>query len=281
MILPNESYFDFIFNPKLIEQKNMKMTYIYNGDNNIFKKEESNIISAEDELDNENTSVVNKETESNNGFSIEINRTQKDSLSDSKIIYSIIENQEIIKKIIIESKLQGNVNSKKIKNNLLINFSTNEGESKLLVDGVIYLRKIDYLEDITDSNTLFINSLPEEEIEATNQAIKDKIKLVYDEKQSQFNFINSNIKNPDNILTPENVSNEISKDDAKKLVQDAINNKRQEVEENGEEFSFESLKDLAIDGYEIKVTTSDNKAVIIMDVYTFTVDSEFNIIEEV
>lgn len=279
-VLPNESYFDFVFNPKLIEQKNMKMTYIYSGDNNIFKVDDSNIITAEDELDNESKTEVNKDTESSNGFSIEILRTQKDSLSDSKLTYSWIENQVINKKMIIESKLQGNVNSRKIKNNLLINYSTNEGESKLLIDSVIYLRKIDYLEDITESNTLFINSLPQNEIEATNQAIKDKIKLVYDEKQSQFNFINSNIKNPENILNPEDVSNEISKEDAKNLVQEAINNKRAECEENEEEFTLEHLKDLGVEGYELKVTTAEDKAVIILDVYTFIVDSEFNLIEE-
>ena len=52
---------------------------------------------------------------------------------------------------------------------------------------------------------------------------------------------------------------------------------RNEAQENQQEFTIQNLENLQIDGYEVSSAVTENSAIIAIDIYTFKVDSEFNI----
>lgn len=63
----------------------------------------------------------------------------------------------------------------------------------------------------------------------------------------------------------------------KSVLENKINEMKNQAEENGEEFTIENLQDLSIDGFEVSSNVADDKAIVVIDIYTFTVDKDFNI----
>lgn len=52
---------------------------------------------------------------------------------------------------------------------------------------------------------------------------------------------------------------------------------REEAVQNEQEFVIQNLENLQIEGYEVSSVVNENEAVIVVDIYTFKVNSEFNI----
>lgn len=73
------------------------------------------------------------------------------------------------------------------------------------------------------------------------------------------------------------MSSNITKEDARQALENRINSMREEAAQNEQEFVIQNLENLQIEGYEVSSVVNENEAVIVVDIYTFKVNSEFNI----
>lgn len=94
------------------------------------------------------------------------------------------------------------------------------------------------------------------------------------QKNDKFNFIDTNTGKRQDI---DKILNNITRSEAQKLLEEKISNMRNEAEQNEQEFKIQSLENLQIDGYEVSSAVTENSAIVAIDIYTFKVDSEFNI----
>lgn len=280
IILPNESSFDIELKNKSDSGAYLKVTYLYKGDNNIFaflKENSKNVYSQEDPLIVEETEQI--DSSKNSGYSIEINRSNQEASNRVKLTFSFINSEEINKKISLETNLEGNENSKNLKLDNIMIFTTENGETTITSESNIKFKNIEDIENINQENTLFLEDLSKEEYDITVQAIKDKISQVYNEKKEKFNFLDANIGNSVIEQNLEESSSEDNKNIVKEALQKRIDELRNEAIANGVEFNLQSLENLQIDGYEVASTINENMAVVVIDIYTFNIDKDFNITE--
>lgn len=280
IILPNESSFDIEFKNQSDSGAYLKVTYLYKGDNNIFaflKENSKNVYSQEDPLIVEETEQI--DSSKNSGYSIEINRSNQEASNRVKLTFSFINSEEINKKISLETNLEGNENSKNLKLDNIMIFTTENGETTITSESNIKFKNIEDIENINQENTLFLEDLSQEEYDITVQAIKDKISQVYNEKKEKFNFLDANIGNSVIEQNLEENSSENNKNIVKEALQKRIDELRNEAIANGVEFNLQSLENLQIDGYEVASTINENMAVVVIDIYTFNIDKDFNITE--
>lgn len=280
IILPNESSFDIELKNKSDSGAYLKVTYLYKGDNNIFaflKENSKNVYSQEDPLIVEETEQI--DSSKNSGYSIEINRSNQEASNRVKLTFSFINSEEINKKISLETNLEGNENSKNLKLDNIMIFTTENGETTITSESNIKFKNIEDIENINQENTLFLEDLSQEEYDITVQAIKDKISQVYNEKKEKFNFLDANIGNSVIEQNLEESSSEDNKNIVKEALQKRIDELRNEAIANGVKFNLQSLENLQIDGYEVASTINENMAVVVIDIYTFNIDKDFNITE--
>ena len=280
IILPNESSFDIELKNKSDSGAYLKVTYLYKGDNNIFaflKENSKNVYSQENPLIVEETEEI--DSSKNSGYSIEINRSNQEASNRVKLTFSFINSEEINKKISLETNLEGNENSKNLKLDNIMIFTTENGETTITSESNIKFKNIEDIENINQENTLFLEDLSQEEYDITVQAIKDKISQVYNEKKEKFNFLDANIGNSVIEQNLEESSSEDNKNIVKEALQKRIDELRNEAIANGIEFNLQSLENLQIDGYEVASTINENMAVVVIDIYTFNIDKDFNITE--
>ena len=280
IILPNESSFDIEFKNQSDSGAYLKVTYLYKGDNNIFaflKENSKNVYSQENPLIVEETEEI--DSSKNSGYSIEINRSNQEASNRVKLTFSFINSEEINKKISLETNLEGNENSKNLKLDNIMIFTTENGETTITSESNIKFKNIEDIENINQENTLFLEDLSQEDYDITVQAIKDKISQVYNEKKEKFNFLDANIGNSVIEQNLEESSSEDNKNIVKEALQKRIDELRNEAIANGVEFNLQSLENLQIDGYEVASTINENMAVVVIDIYTFNIDKDFNITE--
>ena len=280
IILPNESSFDIELKNKSDSGAYLKVTYLYKGDNNIFaflKENSKNVYSQENPLIVEETEEI--DSSKNSGYSIEINRSNQEASNRVKLTFSFINSEEINKKISLETNLEGNENSKNLKLDNIMIFTTENGETTITSESNIKFKNIEDIENINQENTLFLEDLSQEEYDITVQAIKDKISQVYNEKKEKFNFLDANIGNSVIEQNLEESSSEDNKNIVKEALQKRIDELRNEAIANGVKFNLQSLENLQIDGYEVASTINENMAVVVIDIYTFNIDKDFNITE--
>ena len=280
IILPNESSFDIEFKNQSDSGAYLKVTYLYKGDNNIFaflKENSKNVYSQENPLIVEETEEI--DSSKNSGYSIEINRSNQEASNRVKLTFSFINSEEINKKISLETNLEGNENSKNLKLDNIMIFTTENGETTITSESNIKFKNIEDIENINQENTLFLEDLSQEEYDITVQAIKDKISQVYNEKKEKFNFLDANIGNSVIEQNLEESSSEDNKNIVKEALQKRIDELRNEAIANDVEFNLQSLENLQIDGYEVASTINENMAVVVIDIYTFNIDKDFNITE--
>lgn len=286
IILPNENTLDFEFTKKSEEQSILKITYLYKGSNSgleFLKKDKVKIYSAEDgieeieELEDE-TNIEEIDDSKINGFSLEIDKTKKEANTSIKAIYSFIENEIINKKININIRTDGTQNSKTMKNSIVISQGSNDGKNgQMTIDNIIKFSKVENIEDLTEENCTFLDNLSEEEASMAIEDIKNRFEELYNEKKSNLNLID--INNKSYIVREEldNVSSNITKDEARKALEEKIIGMMQEAENNNQEFTLQNLADLQIEGLEVSSNVSETTAIIVVDIYTFNIDSNFNL----
>ena len=167
----------------------VELIKLYKGNNALL-----NLANMSDEIYSRENNIRENEINSDqtNGISIEIDKANNDSNTSLDITYNIIENEKINKKIKITSEFEGSVSSNFIENSTIVTVSTSENESKLVSEANIKFSENTEIPDLVEDNCLFLETLNEEDYNLTIQAIKDKIKLVWDYKKDQFNFIDTN-----------------------------------------------------------------------------------------
>lgn len=133
--------------------------------------------------------------EQKDGISLQINKTNTTSNTALDIICSFIENEKINKKLNIQSEIEGAVTSNTLKSNSIITLSTQDNETKFVSETDIKFSKKPEIEVLNEENCLFLETLSQEEYEPTIQAVKEQIKLVWNAKKENFDFIDTNHRN--------------------------------------------------------------------------------------
>lgn len=216
---------------------------------------------------------LQKENNQRNGFALDFNKIQNEANTKIKATYSVIENEKINKKIIVDLKTDGTVNSKEIKNDAVITISTDKGETKTVLDNIIKFKDVDGLEDLVPENCLYLDQLSEEELKITLDDLKNRFKTLYEDKKDSLNFINTNTGG----ITLEDISSAVNKEDAKNALITRVSNMMQEAIDNNQEFTIKNLENLTIDGYEVSSTVTEENAKIVVDIYTFNIDQNFTL----
>lgn len=220
---------------------------------------------------------LNKESDYKDGVGISIDEVHNSANSSIKVVRNYIENEKVNKKLSISLQTDGTKNANSISNDIVITSSTNSDETKIVAENKIkFVSKNLVLDKLTGENSVFLDDLSIDEREITIQAIKDKIHLVLEEKKQNMNFIDLNsgtsiVSSDLNNMTANNYPL------VKAALENRINTLRNEAMENEEEFTLENLMDLTIDGFEVTTNLDEDKAIIVVDVYTFSVDRDFNI----
>ncbi len=74
-----------------------------------------------------------------------------------------------------------------------------------------------------------------------------------------------------------NPENEAAKQQVKDVLIQTLRDKMREYLDQGTNLTIEDLEDLAIPDYEVQVSISSNLAIITVNGYRFSLDSEFNL----
>lgn len=246
--LPNENKLDIQFLEDTEKENTIEFTYLY------------------------------KNSEYKSGISINIDEVHNSASSSIKIVKNYIENEKVNKKESLAIQSNGTQNSNTISSDIIVTFSTNNSETKFVADSKLKFLSNDdlVLDKLTEENSVFLDDLLIDDRNATIQVLKEKIQSVLREKKSNMNLIDLN--SGTSIVSP-NLEDMTSNNHSliKKLLEDKINDLRSQAEENGEEFTIQNLSNLEIEGFEVNATVEEDRAVVVIDVYTFIIDRDFNI----
>ena len=234
------------------------------------------------ESENENsikfTLLEKNEDNKSNGYSIEISKIKKDAVTTINGVYSFIEGNEINRKLSLNINTEGTVYSKNYKNDVLVNYSDKNGEISVTIDNNIKLNSSFEIPDLGDDNCLFIDTLDDQTLQATIDAIIEKSMIVYEEKMNNLNMIDTNTRNSV-VEQPEKNSDmsKKSRDEVKEKLITTISDMMREKLDNNSNLKISDLDGLQIEGYEVKTIITSNLAIITIDGYTFHIDSDFNL----
>lgn len=247
LTMPNENKIDIQFLENTEKENTVEVTYLYKNSN--YK----------------------------NGITFNIDEVHNSASSSIKIVKNYIEDEKINKKVTFSVQTDGTKNAKTLSNDIVLTISSNSDETKLVAENKIkFVSKDLILEKLSQENSVFLDDLQTEEREKTIQAIKDKIDVVLADKKEKLNLIDLNSGNSivGQNLTDMTTNNYLL---IKGVLENKINELRNQAEEKGEEFTLQNLQDLYIDGFEVSSNVDEDKAVVVIDIYTFTVDRDFNI----
>ncbi len=265
----NDNTLDLEFSKNAEDENNnsIQITYLQEKDNS------SNEVETYSAEDNNEIKQAEKGT---NGFTLLLNKINKDANTTIKANCSIVENEEINQRIEAEIKTNGTATSNSINNDIIIEFKTQEDEYNITLENKINFT-IPEIEDLNDDNCLFLENLSEEERNELIKSIMERIAYVYQEKLQNFNLIDSNTNSP---VIQQNPVVEITKDKAKEVIIDKVSRMMGEAQNNNEEFTIKNLENLQIEGYEVSTTITEEVAIIVIDTYTFRITPEFELLED-
>ena len=165
-----------------------------------------------------------------------------------------------------------------MKNSIVISQGSNDGKSgQMTIDNIIKFTNVSDIEDLTEENCVFLDNLNQEDANSAINEIKNRFEELYSEKKSNLNLIDVNTKSSIIRQELDAVSSNISKDEARKVLADKVTGMMQEALDNNQEFTLQNLVDLKIDGFEVSSIVNETTAIIVVDIYTFNIDSNFNL----
>lgn len=256
IILPNTNKIELEFPENSDSSNSIKVTYLY----------------SESITDEETENTDKEENNKSNGFSLEITKTQTNASTKYVAEYNFIENESINKKIKLDIKTDGAATSKEIKNDIVITVSTSESEIQVAIDNDIKFTDSAFeISELNDENCLFLDSLNEER-DSTIEDLKNRITTLYTNKKENLNFIDTNTYSSTKL---ENASSNVTREEAKNALITKVGNMMQEAIDRNEEFTIKNLENLKIDGYEVSSNVTEQSAIIVVDVYTFNIDTSF------
>lgn len=245
------------------ESTNGIVTYSASTDNSITNETNSD-------------SVTDENGSGQYGFELSLNKVDNDSNTNLGIVYKNIVNDAYNTEVSIDVKT--NKVSNGFDNDVVINLKDDENALKVLVDNSMKFENDTEIEDLTSDNCVFLDELSEEERNQTMEAIVDKIISVYQDKLGNLSFIDTNTGSTSGDLS--NISTSVSKEDAKNALIDKFKELYNKAQDDGEEFTLHNLEDLKIDGYNVSTNITDDVAIIVVDTYTFKINSSFELSED-
>ena len=206
--------------------------------------------------------------DTNNGFSVDISRTENAANQLANIVYSFIEQGTINRKININLDTEGTTSSNNMLNNIVISYLTNEGELKCSINNKIKFSVKPEIESLTSQNCLYLNELSQEEYISTVQLLYNKAISLYNEKRENLNFIDINTDRENSVTS-------VSIDEARTALYNKVSEMMTQAVQEGREFTIQDLNNLTIDGYDVKTNINDENAIIVVDIYMFSIDQNF------
>lgn len=203
--------------------------------------------------DVEETDENGKKVNKNVGTSFEIKRNNTDMQTKFDITLNSIEEKKVIAKLKLDITTQGTKTSKKYSNDVIIKYNDNESDFKINLKNTIDFKTPTITEELNEENTIFVDTLSDEEATNLYSTIVMKLMDLYSEKIVNMNFIDNNsssglveqpIREPENEGEAEPVEEETTEGGADLEEQPVENeapveetpiNDNQPSEENGQE----------------------------------------------
>ena len=239
------------------------------------------------DFNNVNTNATAKtstslDDDSKNGYTIKIEKNKTDMSTKISAEIGIVNNLEINTKLAIDLTTNGTTSSKEIKNEAIITYTNQEGQTIANINYNINFENATVeIPELTEENCLFLDTLNDEDFSNIMQQIMDRISVVMSEKNAKLNLIDQN--NNSSVVEQGNTQNTTdvqAKEDAKQKLIEVISNMMGEAQTRGETFTLTNLANLQIEGYNVTVNITGNIAVITVNGYVFNLDSDFNLSEE-
>lgn len=258
IVLPNYNIVEIeLFNDedtKEYEGNYLKLTYLHEKEN------------AEDT------------SEKTDGFSLEIKKSQSNASASIIAEYSFIQDEKINKKIKIDSKIEGSASSKEVKNDVIITIATNENETQIVTENSLRFTDVAGIPELNQDNCIYLDSLPEEERKTQINDITTKLTNLYTTKKDNLNFIDTNTYSSTTLENNANKNTKtVTREEAKNALISKVGNMMQEAIDNNKELTIQDLENLKIDGYKVSSAVTAEAALIVVDVYKFSIDTTFTL----
>lgn len=274
--LPNANTIDVEFILTSVQETNVKLTYLYKGNDSglefLFGKEELPIY-QDDVL---TITEVGKEDQIN-GYALEIVKTNRDANLTIKGTLSFIEDEKINEKIIVDLVTEGTSNSILVKNNLVLTHSTSEGETIATFDNKVRFSVDPMVDSLNQENSIFLDEMDEEQRKITVDDIKLKLENIKETKKDNLSFIDTNTNSS---IINSNIFDQVTsltRDDARNLIVQKVSQMMTDAVNNEQEFTIQNLQGLEIEGYVVGTSITDTEATIVIGMYTFKIDTNFNL----
>lgn len=226
------------------------------------------------------TSEENDEgKEISTGYSVEVEKKSSDVNVKYNIQYGRIENKKVVSKTQVDLQTNTANPSKGYTNSAIIKYNNSEGDLKVNIKNEIKFQSENIPEELTDENTIFLDTLSEEEAENLYIELFQKVMAVYAEKMLSLSFIDNNSSNSVVQQPVLQQADSQEKETIKSKLIETVSNMMGEAEQNGELFTIENLKDLSIEGYDVSSIVSTDLAIIKINGYTFNIDKDFMLSE--
>lgn len=271
IILPNEATIDIELDSIEENEKNIVLTYLMEESVDSFALDDEIVYSAADNAISENTSVNGKKT---NGFKLEFYKSKKEASTAIEATINFIEDKKINNKLSFNVITEGTENSKKFKNEIIVMYSSNDGEIKATIDNNMKFDVNPEIEKLTDENCLFLDTLGDEELQMTIDAIMEKIINVYDMKKESLNFLDTNTQSSVSKQNT-NLNMNVLRENTRNLLINTISVQMGEAQARGEQYTIMNLEGLQIEGHQVVVLIENDIANINIDGFKFAIDSNF------
>ena len=272
--LPNSNTIDIEFIITSVQETNVKLTYLYKGE-----KSGLEFLINEESLEKIFKREVNENSnpESINGYVFEYLKNNKDANLSLKTTLSFIENETINEKIIVDFETEGTSNARLVKNNLIIKHSSDKTETQITVDNKIRFSVDPIVDSLNQENSIFIDEQPKEQQAVMIEDIKIKLKNVFESKKSNLTFIDTNTNSSviDSSIFDQVTS--LTRDEARNLIVNKVSSMMVDAQNNGKTLTIQDLQALQIEGYVVGTSVTDVEATIVIGMYTFKIDANFNL----
>lgn len=272
--LPNSNTIDIEFIMTSVQETNVKLTYLYKGE-----KSGLEFLINEESLEKIFKREVNENSnpESINGYVFEYLKNNKDANLSLKTTLSFIENETINEKIIVDFETEGTSNARLVKNNLIIKHSSDKTETQITVDNKIRFSVDPIVDSLNQENSIFIDEQPKEQQSVMIEDIKIKLKNVFESKKSNLTFIDTNTNSSviDSSIFDQVTS--LTRDEARNLIVNKVSSMMVDAQNNGKTLTIQDLQALQIEGYVVGTSVTDVEATIVIGMYTFKIDANFNL----
>jgi len=271
IVLPDNNTIEIEFSYISNQENRVKITYVYTGEKNLYNffiRREIEEYSADNDIAAEENQT---QAYSNKGFELIIDKKKTEAVINLGVTLNLVENEEIVKKVICTVDTEGNSNSKSISNNVLVKYSSKQQKDDVTLELKNKIQFNDVVVDDLGNEALLIDSMSEQEVETTLNAIKDRIKDVYNEKLENLKMIDTNT----NTKVIEDVSQTVDRSNARNALYNRVSIMMGEAQNEGREFTLFDLRDLKIDGHIVGSSVTENEAIIVVDSFKFKIDSNF------